>query len=143
MDLQYSDVDNKLQDVWMGSYGIGIGRTMAAIVEQSHDEKGIIWPDNIAPYKVIILVMSSKDETQNKVAEEIYDRLNASGVECILDDRDERPGVKFNDAELIGIPYRITVGKKAGEGIVEFKHRTAEKAEELNIDELIEKIINL
>ena len=143
MDLQYSDVDNKLQDVWMGSYGIGIGRTMAAIVEQSHDEKDIIWPDNIAPYKVIILVMSSKDETQNKVAEEIYDRLNASGVECILDDRDERPGVKFNDAELIGIPYRITVGKKAGEGIVEFKHRTAEKAEELNIDELIEKIINL
>ena len=124
----------------MGSYGIGLGRTMAAIVEQNHDEKGIIWPENIAPYKYIILIMSSKDETQNKVANDLYDKLTDKGVEVILDDRDERPGVKFNDAELIGIPYRITVGKKAGEGIVEFKARTAEAAEELSIEELLKKI---
>lgn len=140
MNLQYADVENKLQDVWMGSYGIGIGRTMAAIVEQSHDDKGIIWPDNIAPYKYTILIMNSKDETQIKVANELYDKFNECGEEVILDDRDERPGVKFNDAELIGIPYRITVGKKAGEGIVEFKHRTAEKAEEISIEDLLNKI---
>ena len=140
MGLQYADVDNKLQDVWMGSYGIGLGRTMAAIVEQSHDDKGIIWPENIAPYKYIILIMSTKDETQNKVANDLYEKMNAAGIEVMLDDRDERPGVKFNDAELIGIPYRITVGKKAGEGIVEFKSRTGEKAEEIAIDQLLEKI---
>ena len=139
MGLQYADVDNKLQDVWMGSYGIGLGRTMAAIVEQSHDDKGIIWPANIAPYKFIILVMSSKDETQMKIGNELYDRLNSLGIEVMLDDRDERPGVKFNDAELIGIPYRITVGKKASEGIVEFKSRTGDIAEELTIEQLIEK----
>ena len=84
--------------------------------------------------------MNSKYGTQNKVASDLYDKLNELGEEAILDDRDERPGVKFNDAELIGIPYRITVGKKAGEGIVEFKHRTDEKAEEISIDELLKKI---
>ena len=140
MNLQYADEENKLQDVWMGSYGIGIGRTMAAIVEQSHDDKGIVWPDNIAPYKYIILLMNSKDETQIEVANDLYNKFNELGEEVILDDRDERPGVKFNDAELIGIPYRITVGKKAGEGIVEFKHRTDEKAQEITIDELLAKI---
>ena len=140
MNLQYADEENKLQDVWMGSYGIGIGRTMAAIVEQSHDDKGIVWPDNIAPYKYIILLMNSKDETQIEVANDLYNKFNELGEEVILDDRDERQGVKFNDAELIGIPYRITVGKKAGEGIVEFKHRTDEKAQEITIDELLAKI---
>lgn len=139
MDLQFADENNKLQDVWMGSYGIGLGRTMAAIVEQSHDDKGIIWPDNIAPYKFIILLMSTKDETQTSIANDLYNKFNEMGIEVILDDRDERPGVKFNDAELIGIPYRITVGKKASEGIVEFKHRTDENVQELTIDELLKK----
>ena len=143
MDLQYLDENNTLQDVWMGSYGIGLGRTMAAIVEQNNDEKGIIWPDNIAPYKFIILVMSSKDELQNQIANDLYDKLNAMGIESILDNRDERPGVKFNDAELIGIPYRITVGKKASEGIVEFKSRKDENVLELTIDETLEKIKEL
>ena len=140
MGLQYADVENKLQDVWMGSYGIGLGRTMAAIVEQSHDDKGIIWPENIAPYKAIILIMSTKDETQCRIANDLYDKLNEMSVECILDDRDERPGVKFNDSELIGIPYRITVGKKAGEGILELKKRDAQSPEELTIEEVIEKL---
>lgn len=140
MDLQYADEENKLQDVWMGSYGIGLGRTMAAIVEQRHDDKGIIWPENIAPYKAIILIMSSKDETQCTIANDLYRKLNELGIECILDDRDERPGVKFNDSELIGIPYRITVGKKAGEGILEFKKRDAQQPEELSIEEVIERL---
>ena len=141
MGLQYADVNNKLQDVWMGSYGIGIGRTMAAIVEQNHDDKGIIWPENIAPYKAIILTMSAKDEVQNALANELYEKLNSLGIETILDDRDERPGVKFNDAELIGIPYRITVGRGAPDRILEFKKRTDEKAINLTFDEIIEKLI--
>jgi len=142
MDLQYADENNKLQDVWMGSYGIGIGRTMAAIVEQNHDEKGIIWPENVAPYKVIILVMSSKDEVQNSLAEEIYNKLQNAGIECILDNRDERPGVKFNDSELIGIPHRITVGKGAPDRIVEYKTRTAEQADNISVEELLNKFIH-
>ena len=140
MGLQYADINNKLQDVWMGSYGIGIGRTMAAIVEQNHDEKGIIWPENIAPFKVTILIMSTKDETQVKLANELYDRLQSLNIEVMLDDRDERPGVKFNDAELIGIPYRVTVGRGAAENIVEFKARTAEEAENISVDELINRL---
>ena len=140
MDLQYTDENNQLQDVWMGSYGIGIGRTMAAIVEQNNDEKGIVWPENIAPYKAIILIMSSKDQLQNKLANELYDKLNELGIETILDDRDERPGVKFNDAELLGIPYRITVGKKANEGIFEFKKRKGDEVLELSLDEIINKL---
>lgn len=140
MDLQYTDEENKLQDVWMGSYGIGLGRTMAAIVEQNHDEKGIIWPLNIAPYKVTILIMSMKDDLQKQIANELYDRLNENGIECMLDDRDERPGVKFNDAELIGIPYRITVGKKASEGIVEFKGRTDSENLELSVEDAFNKM---
>ena len=140
MDLQYTDEENKLQDVWMGSYGIGLGRTMAAIVEQNHDEKGIIWPLNIAPYKVTILIMSMKDDLQKQIANELYDRLNENGIECMLDDRDERPGVKFNDAELIGIPYRITVGKKASEGIIEFKGRTDSENLELSVEDAIKKM---
>ena len=140
MDLQYADENNQLQDVWMGSYGIGIGRTMAAIVEQNHDDKGIIWPENIAPYKVIILVMSTKDEIQMKLANELYEKLNSVGIETMLDDRNERPGVKFNDAELIGIPYRITVGKGAPDNIVEFKPRTAEQSENISVDEVINKL---
>ena len=140
MDLQYTDEENKLQDVWMGSYGIGLGRTMAAIVEQNHDEKGIIWPLNIAPYKVTILIMSMKDDLQNQIANDLYDRLNENGIECMLDDRDERPGVKFNDAELIGIPYRITVGKKASEGIIEFKGRTDSENLELSVEDAFNKM---
>jgi len=139
MDLQYADENNKLQDVWMGSYGIGIGRTMAAIVEQNHDNKGIIWPENVAPFLVTILTMSSKDDIQNALAEEIYNSLTAKGIEVMLDNRDERPGVKFNDAELIGIPYRVTVGRGAADRIVEFKHRTDEQAQNISVDELLNK----
>ncbi len=137
LDLSYLNKENKLEDVWMGSYGIGVGRTMAAVVEQNNDAKGIVWPLNIAPYHAIILIMVTKDETQCNIANDLYDKLNKLGVETILDDRNERPGVKFNDAELIGIPYRITVGKKASEGIVELKKRDEDEVKEMTIDEVI------
>ena len=140
MNLTYLTKENKEDLVWMGSYGIGLGRTMAAIVEQSHDDKGIIWPENVAPYKVIILIMSTKDEVQIKLANDIYDKLNSLGIECILDDRDERPGVKFNDSELIGIPYRVVVGKDAKDGVVELKKRTDETPTKVTIDEIINKL---
>lgn len=139
MNLTYLTKDNKEELVWMGSYGIGLGRTMAAVVEQSHDDKGIIWPENIAPFKVIILTMSSKDEDQMKLANELYDKLNAKGVETMLDDRDERPGVKFNDAELIGIPYRVTVGRGAKDRMVELKKRTNDESLNISVDELLNK----
>ena len=140
MNLQYSDENNALHDVWMGSYGIGIGRTMASIVEQNYDEKGIIWPENIAPYKAIILIMSIKDESQVSLANKLYDELYSKGIEVILDDRNERPGVKFNDSELIGIPYIITVGRGAKDNKVEFKIRKTGESIELDTNEVIKKL---
>ncbi|MDO4500837.1 MAG: proline--tRNA ligase [Erysipelotrichaceae bacterium] len=142
LDLKFLNSENKEELVWMGSYGIGIGRTMAAIVEQNNDEKGIIWPLNIAPYHASILIMVTKDETQCQVANDLYKTLNANGVEAMLDDRNERPGIKFNDSELIGIPYRITVGKKAAEGIVELKRRGSDEVKEMTIAEVVEFLKN-
>ena len=112
---------------------------MQAIVEQHHDEKGIVWPLAVAPYHVIVTVVKSKDETQMALAYDIEKKLEAMGVEVMVDDRDERPGVKFNDADLIGIPIRITVGKFAGEGKVEFKLRREEDHELMTAEEAIEK----
>ena len=143
MNLYYQDDNHQLQPVVMGSYGIGVGRTMAAIVEQSHDENGIIWPVNIAPYKVGLVLINGKDETQKQLAEQIYDKLNELGIEPLYDDRDERPGVKFKDMELIGIPMRITVGKLAGENKVEFRLRTESENTVLTVDEAIAKVTEL
>ena len=127
LDLKYLDQNNTLKPVVMGCYGIGIERIIASIIEQNHDDKGIIWPENIAPYKAIILIMSSKDELQNQIANELYDELNSLGIETILDDRDERVGVKFNDMDLIGIPIRVTIGNKINDQLVEIKRRNEEE----------------
>ena len=127
----------------MGCYGIGVSRTMQAVVEQHHDEHGIIWPMSVAPYHVIIDLVGIKDETQKALAEDLYEKLQKRGVEVILDDRDERPGVKFKDADLIGIPIRIVVGKKAADGIVEYKLRRGGDVEELSADEALEKAVAL
>lgn len=137
MNLEYLDSDNHSNLVWMGSYGIGIGRCMAAIVEQNADENGIKWPVNIAPYKVSIVIISNKDELQVELGNKIYDTLKANNIDAILDDRDERPGVKFKDMELIGIPLRITIGKKASENIAEVKSRDGLINQEINIDEIL------
>ena len=143
MNLYYQDSNGQQQPVIMGSYGIGIGRTMAAMVEQNHDENGIIWPVNVAPYKVCIVLINSKDEAQKALADELYDKFMECGIEPLLDDRDERPGVKFKDIELIGIPMRITVGKLAGERKVEFRKRTDTQNTVYDADEAIELVKEL
>ena len=133
MGLYFADEDNKLKPVYMGCYGIGVARIMAAVVEQNHDEEGIIFPEIIAPYELAIVVVNSKDDTQMTVANDLYEKYKKDGVEVILDDRNVRAGVKFKDMDLIGIPKRIVVGKKASEGIVEIKYRNSSEVEEINI----------
>lgn len=141
MNATYKDENQEDHPLVMGCYGIGVTRTLAAIVEQHHDDNGIIWPVSVAPYHVIITLVKPDDQAQRQTAEEIYDQLAASGVEVLLDDRDERPGVKFKDADLLGIPLRITVGKRAAEGIVEYKlRREAEKTEKTVAEAISEAI---
>ena len=124
----------------MGCYGIGPGRVLASLIEQNNDENGLVLPMNIAPYQVALVQIDMKNEEQTKIAEELYDKLTAAGIEVIYDDRDERPGVKFKDMELIGIPARIVVGKKIADGLVEFKERATGNQEEIAIDAVVEKI---
>lgn len=143
MGATYKDENQKDQPIVMGCYGIGVTRTLAAVVEQHHDENGIIWPMSVAPYHVIITLVKPDDEEQAKVAEQIYAELLKAGVEVLLDDRKERPGVKFNDADLLGIPVRITVGKLAGEGKVEYKLRREAEKQEITVEEAIAKAIEI
>lgn len=140
LGLNYLDKENKQIPVQMGCYGIGVGRIIAATIEQNHDEKGIIWPMSIAPYKVAIVLIDRKNEMQKEAAEKLYEELNQMGIDTILDDRDERPGVKFNDMELIGIPVRITIGKKINDGEVEIKLRTESEANTVKQENVIEEI---
>lgn len=140
MNLEYLDQNNKLQDVYMGSYGIGLGRTLAAIVEQSHDDNGIIWPINLAPYHVSIVVINSKSDEHMAYATDLYNELMQAGIEVLLDDRNQRPGVKFNDMELIGIPLRITIGRDVENNQVEFKERNKDEAIKLDRDEVLTTI---
>ena len=145
MNCVYKDEEGNDKPMVMGCYGIGVSRTFQAIIdmEENHDENGIIWPMSVAPYHVIITLVNPKDEIQAKVAEEIYDELRKRNIEVLLDDRDERPGVKFKDADLIGIPIRITVGKRAGEGIVEYKLRRDSEKTEFAISYAIESATNI
>ncbi|MPQ42363.1 proline--tRNA ligase [Clostridium tarantellae] len=140
MNATFIDEDGKSKPFVMGCYGIGVTRTMASIIEQHNDENGIIWPLSVAPYHVSIIVANIKDEKQVKSAEEIYTNLRSKGIDVLLDDRNERAGVKFKDAELMGIPMRITVGKKIGENQVEFKLRKGGDMEVINTDEIFTKI---
>ena len=140
MNANFIDKYGKSKPIVMGCYGIGVERTAAAIIEQHNDEKGIIWPLSVAPYHVVIVPANMKNEEQISIAENIYNDLQAMGVEVLLDDRDERIGVKFNDSELIGIPMRITVGKNINEGKVEFKLRHKEDKEIIDIEEINEKV---
>ena len=140
LGLEYLDQNNKLNPVVMGCYGIGPGRLMAAIVEQQNDDKGIIWPHNVAPFKVGIVLINSNDEDQVKVANYLYDELNNLNIDTLLDDRDVRAGVKFNDMDLIGIPVRIVIGDKIKNNTVEFKLRKDTESIDININEIISKI---
>ena len=143
MNATYKDENGEDQIYWMGCYGVGVTRTMQAIVEQSHDDKGIIWPMSVAPYHVIVTVINPKDEVQMDLANKIESELEAKRVEVIVDDRDERAGVKFNDADLIGIPIRITVGKLAKDGNVEYKLRREESNEVLSAEDAIKAAAEL
>jgi prolyl-tRNA synthetase len=142
MNAVYLDADGKAKPYIMGCYGIGISRTAAAAVEAHHDEWGIKWPLAIAPYHVIIVPVSTKDELQMSVANKMYEELLANGVEVVIDDRDERPGVKFKDADLIGFPYRITVGKTIQEGNVEFVTRSSGEKIAIKPEEAVKSVID-
>ena len=139
MGAVYKDENQKDKPIVMGSYGIGVSRTLAAIIEQNHDENGIIWPMPVAPYEVMITVVKVKDDVQMELAEKMYDELVEAGIEVLLDDRDERVGVKFKDADLLGVPIRITVGKGATNKLVEYKLRRDVEKVELHMEEAIEK----
>jgi len=134
MDATVLDEQGKARPVVMGSYGIGVGRAMAAVVEAHHDDKGIAWPVTVAPFEVVVTVLNPKDVETSEAGEHLHDALRDAGVDVILDDRDERPGVKFKDAELVGIPYRITVGPKGlKEKKVELLRRRDGHQEELDL----------
>ncbi|GAA0127252.1 proline--tRNA ligase [Clostridium sp. CTA-19] len=140
MNANFIDEDGKNKPLVMGCYGIGVNRTMAAIIEQHNDENGIVWPLEIAPYHIVVIPAVMKNEEQVAEAEKIYLQLQQLGIKALLDDRNERVGVKFKDSELIGIPMRITVGKKLTDGIVEFKLRNGGEVEEIKISEVIDRI---
>ncbi len=124
LEAVYLDEEGKAQEMLMGCYGIGVSRTMAAAIEQNCDEFGIVWPVTIAPYSVVIVPVNWRDAASKEACQVLYSNLQARGVETLLDDRDERPGVKFKDADLIGIPLRVTVGPKTlAQGAVEIKVR--------------------
>ncbi len=141
MGCLYLDADAQQKPCIMGSYGIGLNRTMQAVIEQSHDEDGIIWPESVAPYHVIVVPVSAANEAQMALAEKIYEQLKAAGVDALMDDRDERAGVKFKDADLIGIPHRITVGRRAADGVVEYKLRKEKQGCELTADEAVAAVV--
>ncbi len=142
LNLKYLDESNNLRPVVMGCYGIGLGRIMASLVQQSHDEAGIIWPLELAPYKVAIVLIDNNNEKQKSVANAIYNELSRR-YDVILDDRNIRAGVKFNDMDLIGIPYRITIGKMIENDFVELKNRATGEVTTVHVNDIINKINEL
>ena len=139
MNATFIDENGKEKPFIMGCYGIGVTRTLASIVEQHHDDNGIIWPLSVAPYHISVIPVNIKDEAQMEIANKLYEELRAIGVDALLDDRNERAGVKFKDSELIGIPMRVTVGKKITDGEVEFKLRDGEM-ETIKIEEVVSRV---
>lgn len=135
--------DGKEVPIVMGSYGIGVERIISAAVEQSHDADGIIWPKTLAPFDVIVTITNIKQDALREAGEKLYHDLQNAGLEVLLDDRDERAGVKFKDADLIGVPYRITIGKKAADGVVELFDRRTKQSEDVKISEVIAHVQRL
>jgi prolyl-tRNA synthetase len=141
MGAQVQGADGQNRDVVMGCYGLGISRTAAAIVEAHHDENGIVWPSSVAPFEAVILLLNPKDELQRSAAEKVYQELRDAGVDVLLDDRDERPGFKFKDADLIGYPVRVVVGRGAAEGLAEVSLRSVLGVkEEVELAEAIRRV---
>jgi len=139
----YLDSTGKEQVMVMGCYGIGVSRLLSAIAEQNHDEHGLIWPSSLAPFHVHVIPVSVKDTQQMKIAEEIYQHLLRKGIEVLFDDRDERPGVKFKDSDLMGIPIRIVIGKHATQGNIEFKERINSESIIMKIEDSLLRTLEL
>jgi len=135
--------DGKPVPIVMGSYGIGVERIITAAIEQNHDENGIVWPKSISPFDVIVTVTNVKDAALRETGEKLYKDLQRAGLDVLLDDRDERAGVKFKDAELIGIPYRITIGKKAADGVVELLERRGKTSEDVKLADVVSRVQSL
>jgi len=141
MNAGYLDAEGKQHAMEMGCYGIGITRTMAAAIEQNHDEAGIIWPKPLAPLDVHIVPINWDDESTRNTAEEIYSKLQRAGIEVLLDNRRERPGVKFKDADLLGIPLRVTIGGKSlGRGVIELRRRKDGQNSEIQVSQAVEVV---
>jgi prolyl-tRNA synthetase len=141
LDVAVLGEDGKQQRLIMGSYGIGIGRAVAAIVESNNDDSGISWPVNVAPFEVVVTVLNPKSVETLEAGERVYEALQGRGIDVILDDRDERPGVKFKDAELVGIPHRVTVGPKGlADGKVEYKRRRDGSGEDIPTEKAAEAV---
>lgn len=140
MNATFLDENGKSHPMIMGCYGIGVSRLVAAVAEQFSDDSGLKWPEAVAPYQIHLISVNPKDDTQRELADEWYQKLQAKGYEVLYDDRKERAGVKFADSDLIGIPVRLTVGKQASEGIVEWKERKDGETKEVHVEELLEEI---
>ncbi len=140
LGLYFLDKDGKSKPVIMGCYGIGVSRLISAIIEQHNDEKGIVWPREVAPFSLVLLTLNPAEDWAMEVSERMYSDLSSRGIEVLWDDRDERAGVKFNDADLIGIPVQVIVGKKAKDGKVEVKLRRSGEVREVALDRLPEAI---
>lgn len=143
LNATYLDAQGQQHPMEMGCYGIGITRTVAAAIEQHHDENGIIWPMPLAPITVQVVPVNWNDATLRQTAEDLHTQLLSAGVDVLLDDRDERPGVKFKDADLLGIPLRVTIGSKTlARGMVELKRRTEKQATEVALDQIVGAVVN-
>jgi prolyl-tRNA synthetase len=132
--------DGKPVPIVMGSYGIGVERIISAAVEQNHDDDGIVWPRSLTPFDVVITITNMKQDDLREAGEKLYQELQRAGLEVLLDDRDERAGVKFKDADLIGIPHRVTIGKKIADGIVELFDRHTKKSEDVKLTDVVAAI---
>ena len=137
------DQEGKEVPIVMGSYGIGVERIMTAVIEQQHDEDGIIWPQSLAPFDVVVTITNMKQDDVRQTGEKLYEELQRAGLDVLLDDREDRAGVKFKDADLIGIPYRVTIGKKVAEGVVELFNRREKRSEDVKISDVVQQVRRL
>jgi prolyl-tRNA synthetase len=135
---RYLDANGEQQPIVMGSYGIGVGRLLACIAEEHHDEKGLIWPISVAPFAVHLVALAGRDARVPTTADSIYAALNAAGISVLYDDREEAPGVKFNDADLLGMPLRLTVGARTlTRAVAELKRRDQSEAQDVPLDDVV------
>jgi prolyl-tRNA synthetase len=144
MGCRFLDEDGASKPVVMGSYGIGLGRLMSCIAEEHHDEKGLAWPAHIAPYSIYLIHIEDKTGETRRIAESLYAQLIKAGLQALYDDRDTSPGVKFNDADLLGMPLRLTISARSlSNGGIEIKSRSSEVAQVIDLDRIIEYLVQI